>query len=81
MASPRRESLAARMAPPAKPAGPATSAKAVLDSSFTAPKDGEEYTKRLTIDLTDAQHKKLKMQGIERDKKMAQMVRDWIDSL
>lgn len=89
MASTRKESLAARMAPPLKAAGSqesakttpgaAGSAKAVLDESFTS--TVKEFSKRLTVDITEEQHRKLLLKSIEQGKKMNPMIRDWIDSL
>jgi hypothetical protein len=66
----------------AKPAGaaePAKSAKTVLDKSFTTTE--KEFSKRLTVDITEEQHKKLLLKSIEQGKKMNPMIRDWIDSL
>ncbi|MFK0005034.1 hypothetical protein [Paenarthrobacter sp. NPDC090522] len=88
MASTRKESLAARMAPPPKAAEPqesakspkpARTAKTVIDQSFTSTE--KEFSKRLTVDITEEQHKKLLLKSVETGKKMNPMIRDWIDSL
>lgn len=73
----KKTSLADRMKPKtAQTADPRTES---VSSHFKTP--GEEYTKRLTLDLTPAQHRKLKLYAMNQDTGMNQILRDFIDSL
>ncbi|BBE24535.1 hypothetical protein MN0502_34180 (plasmid) [Arthrobacter sp. MN05-02] len=41
----------------------------------------EDYAKRLTLDLTLAQHRKLKLRAMDTGVPMAQILRDYIDGI
>ncbi|MGP5220400.1 hypothetical protein [Arthrobacter rhombi] len=77
MATPEKKSLSDKMKARANP--PATPAPSSVASSFRA--SVEEYPKRLTLDLTLAQHRKLKMLAMNQDTSMNQILRDYIDNL
>ena len=71
-------SLAERMKKP-KTAQTAEPGAESVSRHFKTP--GEEYTKRLTLDLTPAQHRKLKLYAMNNDTGMNQILRDFIDTL
>lgn len=77
MATPEKKSLSDKMKAKATP--PATPARSSVASSFRA--SVEEYPKRLTLDLTLGQHRKLKMLAMNQDTSMNQILRDYIDNL
>lgn len=78
MATPdKKKALSERMK--AKPATPAPAAQDSVAGSFKAP--AEEYPKRLTLDLTVAQHRKLKVLAMDQGTSMNQMLRDYIEDL
>lgn len=80
MASPaKKPSLAERMAPKAATSAPATPDAPSVSASFK--NVGEDYAKRLTLDLTLAQHRKLKLRAMDTGVPMAQLLRDFIDGL
>lgn len=63
--------------PPAAP--PANAPTASVSGSFKeAP---EEYPKRLTLDLTEEQHRKLKVYAVTNGTTMNKLLRDYIDQL
>ncbi|MFM9431992.1 hypothetical protein [Arthrobacter sp. MP_2.3] len=64
-----------RPAPAAQAEKPAAS---VSGSFKDAP---EEYPKRLTLDLTEEQHRKLKVYAITNGTSMNKLLREYIDSL
>lgn len=80
MASPaKKPSLAERMAPKAVAPAPATQSRPSVAVSFK--NANEDYAKRLTLDLTLAQHRKLKLRAMDTGVPMAQILRDFIDGL
>lgn len=81
MASPaKKPSLAERMAPKVAPTAPAplSNGQSVSASFKNA---NEDYAKRLTLDLTLAQHRKLKLRALDTGVPMAQLLRDFIDGM
>jgi hypothetical protein len=81
MASPaKKPSLAERMAP--KTATTTSAAPGNGPSVSTSFKSvNEDYAKRLTLDLTLAQHRKLKLRAMDTGVPMAQILRDYIDGI
>lgn len=79
MATSPKANLAERMKRPA-PAVPAErKPEGSVSGSFKeAP---EEYPKRLTLDLTEEQHRKFKVYAITNGTSMNKLLRDYIDSL
>ncbi|MFD0760297.1 chromosome partitioning protein ParB [Arthrobacter ulcerisalmonis] len=64
---------------PAPAAPPADKPAVSVSGSFKeAP---EEYPKRLTLDLTEEQHRKFKVYAITNGTSMNKLLRDYIDSL
>lgn len=78
MASPQASKLADRMKRP-KPTAQGSAAPASVSSSFKeAP---EEFPKRLTVGLTEDQHRKFKLYALSQGRSMNQILRDYIDGL
>ena len=79
MASPaKKPTLAERMAPKAA----ITAVPGNDPSVSTSFKSGDQdYAKRLTLDLTTAQHRKLKLRALDTGIPMAQILRDYIDGI
>lgn len=75
-----KASLAARMKP-RKPADKDQESAAGKSVSEHFKNGDEQYTKRLTLDLTKEQHKKLQLLSVRTGKKMAPILREFIDSL
>lgn len=67
------------MAPKAVAPAPATQSRPSVAVSFK--NANEDYAKRLTLDLTLAQHRKLKLRAMDTGVPMAQILRDFIDGL
>ena len=78
MASPAKKSLAERMAP--RSVAPDTRREVPSVSTSFKNADGE-YVKRLTLDLTAAQHRKLKLHAMNEGTTMNQILRGFIDTL
>lgn len=75
-----KPSLADKMKPKATPPSASTGGPpGSVSSHFKTP--GEEYPKRLTLDLTVAQHRKLKLRAMDEGLAMNQILRDFIDAL
>ena len=74
---PDKSSLAAKMRQPKVPSS--APSKGSVSDHFKKP--SEEYTKRLTLDLTPAQHRKLKLHAMNEETGMNQVLRDFIDGL
>jgi len=75
---PDKSSLAAKMRQ--QPKAPSSAPrKGSVSDHFKKP--SEEYTKRLTLDLTPAQHRKLKLHAMNEETGMNQVLRDFIDGL
>lgn len=68
-----------KVTPPATTGKPAGRTTGSVSSHFKTP--GEEYPKRLTLDLTVAQHRKLKLRAMDEGSAMNQILRDFIDTL
>ena len=81
MASPaKKPSLAERRAPKVTAIDPALSSNGPsVSSSFK--NANEDYAKRLTLDLTLAQHRRLKLRAMDTGVPMAQILRDFIDGI
>lgn len=75
-----KSSLAARMRP-RKPVNDGEQSAAGTSVSEHFKNADEQYTKRLTLDLTKEQHKKLQLLSIKTGKKMAPILRELIDGL
>jgi hypothetical protein len=79
VATSSKANLANRMKRPAPAAAPADKPAVSVSGSFKeAP---EEYPKRLTLDLTEEQHRKFKVYAITNGTSMNKLLRDYIDSL
>lgn len=72
---PDKPSLADRM----KPRPPAAQPAGSVSEYFKAPE--EELTKRLTLDMSKAQHRKLKMHAVREGSDMAKILRAYVDTL
>lgn len=79
MASPAKKSLAERMAPKSATAPAPRREASSVSTSFKNVE--EDYAKRLTLDLTAAQHRKLKLHATNEGTTMNQILRDFIDTL
>lgn len=80
MASPAKKSLAERMAPrKSATTSPELDKLPSVSASFKNAQD--DYVKRLTLDLTAGQHRKLKLHAMNEGTTMNQVLRDFIDSL
>ena len=76
----KSQSLAERMAPRASTPKPAAQDSAPsVSSSFRSPEG--DFEKRLTVDLTVAQHKKLKLRSVNTGVSMVQILRNYIDDM
>jgi predicted HicB family RNase H-like nuclease len=72
-----KKSLSDRM----KPAKSIQSAAGDSSVAASFKKPAEEYPKRLTLDLTVTQHRKLKIRAMNEGVSMNQLLRDYIDTL
>lgn len=80
MATKNTNDLAARMKRPQ--ATSSNTANATTPSVAGAFKDTpEEYPKRLTLDLTEEQHRKFKVYAVTNGTTMNKILRDFIDSI
>lgn len=77
MATPKKP-LSERMKPRTTTPTPKEGPSTVADS-FKAP--AEEFPKRLTLDLSEAQHRKIKIKAMDEKTTMTQLLRDYIESL
>lgn len=75
-----KNSLTSRMKPRKPAVEPEESAAPQSVSAHFKTAD-EQYTKRLTLDLTQEQHTKLQLLSVKTGRKMAPILRDYIDSL
>lgn len=79
--SPKASNLADRMkrkSTSGAAAGDSAANSSVSSSFKDAP---EEYPKRLTLDLTEEQHRKLKVYAVTNGTTMNKLLRDFVDSL
>lgn len=76
----KKSSLADKMRPKVtQPAAGADQSPTSVSGNFKTA--GEEYPKRLTLDLTVAQHRKLKLRAMEEGSAMNQILREYIETL